>query len=63
MILNSTNVKKMIQMPTIISIQHAASVKHSEVNVFHSVAIVIPDRCSTGDVLRDAKLARNPRMA
>lgn len=66
MILNSTNVNwrlTVIQIPTIILIQHAASVEHSEVNVFHSVAIIIPDRCSTGDVLRDAKLARDPRMA
>ena len=44
---------------TIVLIQHTSVMKHSEVNIFHSIPVIIADRCSASGMLRDAILSRN----
>ena len=44
---------------TIVLIQHTSVMKHSEVNIFHSIPVIIADRCAASGVLRDAVLSRN----
>ena len=44
---------------TIVLIQHTSVMKHSEVNIFHSIPVIIADRCSASGMLGGAILSRN----
>ena len=47
---------------TFVSVQDTPSVKDGEINVLHSISIIISNGCSSCHVFRDAKLARYPRL-
>lgn len=45
---------------TVVFVKNAPVVKHSKVDIFHSVAVVITNRCSTSRLFRSAVLSHNP---